>query len=142
GICQQLDTPDTIYRTPANRFVAQFMGKMNLLEGSLVQKDGQGIFRHTDGLSVILSKNDDAQDAAYLAVRPQSISLSPEAADNTTSCTIRDRQFKGASIEYLIDVQGMEFIVIESSKEAAGSYQSGEKAWVHIAGEDAILLKD
>jgi len=142
GICQQLDSPDTIYRTPANRFVAQFMGKMNLLEGSLVQENGQYIFRHKGGLSVILPENDCAQEAAYLAVRPQSIRLRPEATDNAKSCTIRDRQFKGASIEYLIDVQGMEFIVVESTKEAAGSYQSGEEAWIHIAGEDAILLKD
>ena len=39
GVCRQLDRPDAIYRRPANRFVATFMGNMNLWEG-VVATDG------------------------------------------------------------------------------------------------------
>ncbi|MDP6053818.1 MAG: ABC transporter ATP-binding protein, partial [Candidatus Latescibacteria bacterium] len=57
GISQQLDTPDVIFRQPANRFVATFMGKMNLWEGTLADEDGQCLFRHESGLTILLPQN-------------------------------------------------------------------------------------
>src|SRR5512141_1995596 len=40
GVLQQLDTPDNVYRYPANLFVADFIGnpKVNLLEGVVIGK--------------------------------------------------------------------------------------------------------
>ncbi|MCY3773920.1 MAG: ABC transporter ATP-binding protein [Gemmatimonadetes bacterium] len=54
GECRQLDRPDAIYRRPANRFVAAFMGNMNLWEGVLATDGGRTIFRHASGLTVAL----------------------------------------------------------------------------------------
>ncbi len=56
GVCRQLDRPDVIYRRPANRFVAAFMGNMNLWEGVLATEEGRPVFRHTSGLTVVLPK--------------------------------------------------------------------------------------
>lgn len=55
GECRQLDRPDAIYRRPANRFVASFMGNMNLWEGVLTTDGGRTVFRHASGLAVALS---------------------------------------------------------------------------------------
>ena len=56
GVLQQLDTPANIYNSPANLFVAGFIGSppMNLLDGELA--DGRfslrrGQFRDTEGAS-------------------------------------------------------------------------------------------
>ncbi|MBZ0328861.1 TOBE-like domain-containing protein [Halomonas sp. ANAO-440] len=38
GRIEQIDTPDTLYRTPTNRFVFEFLGDVNHLEGSV--RDG------------------------------------------------------------------------------------------------------
>ena len=54
GECRQLDRPDMIYRRPANRFVAAFMGNMNLWEGVLATDEGRTVFRHGSGLTVAL----------------------------------------------------------------------------------------
>ena len=54
GECRQLDRPDVIYRRPANRFVAAFMGNMNLWEGVLASEGGRTVFRHASGLAVTL----------------------------------------------------------------------------------------
>jgi multiple sugar transport system ATP-binding protein len=40
GIIQQADTPLTVYRRPANRFVAGFIGAMNFVEGTLTEQAG------------------------------------------------------------------------------------------------------
>lgn len=49
GVIQQLDTPNGIYHEPKNRFVAGFIGSpgMNFLQGTLVGKDSQWVFRVT-----------------------------------------------------------------------------------------------
>ena len=54
GECRQLDRPDVIYRRPANRFVAAFMGNMNLWEGVVSSEGGGTVFRHESGLTVPL----------------------------------------------------------------------------------------
>ena len=54
GECRQLDRPDVIYRRPANRFVAAFMGNMNLWEGVVATEGGRPVFKHASGLVVAL----------------------------------------------------------------------------------------
>ena len=91
GIVQQLGTPREIYDTPANLFVATFMGSpsMNLLSVKIVS-DGEGIYAETKNASdeIIRLKFPEATEAlkayagktATLGIRPESIT-DPEGAD-------------------------------------------------------------
>jgi multiple sugar transport system ATP-binding protein len=56
GIVQQIDTPLTLYREPANLFVAGFLGNppMNFLDGSLT-KNGSELIFHEKGGSIMLN---------------------------------------------------------------------------------------
>ncbi len=84
GVIQQVDTPDRIYRFPANLFVADFIGnpKVNLLEGVI---DGSGCVT-LDGFAVTANAR-NARGPVVLAVRPEDISIStqplPEAVEFT-----------------------------------------------------------
>jgi len=89
GECRQLDRPDAIYRRPANRFVASFMGNMNLWKGVLETDGERTIFRHGSGLAVALAPSssspvpDDtvtADDAAALADPATADSAAPADA--------------------------------------------------------------
>ncbi len=73
GIIQQVDTPDRIYRFPANLFVADFIGnpKVNLLDGVV---DGDGCV-NLEGFSVATNIH-HAHGRVVLAVRPEDISIS------------------------------------------------------------------
>jgi multiple sugar transport system ATP-binding protein len=78
-IIQQLGAPHEIYRKPANRFVASFVGSpaMNFLSGHLRQRDGGAVFA-ADGLSVPLTGYEFArapQDGmpVELGIRPEHI---------------------------------------------------------------------
>jgi multiple sugar transport system ATP-binding protein len=54
-VIQQLGTPNEIYRRPANRFVASFVGSpaMNFLPGAIAMRDGAPCFA-ADGISIAL----------------------------------------------------------------------------------------
>src|SRR6266542_5669915 len=40
GRIQQVGTPEEVYRSPANRFVAEFVGRVNLIDGVVASADG------------------------------------------------------------------------------------------------------
>ncbi len=46
GVIQQIDTPNTVYNRPINKFVAGFIGDppMNFLEGRVIKKEGKFYF--------------------------------------------------------------------------------------------------
>ena len=144
GISQQLDTPDVIFRQPANRFVATFMGKMNLWEGTLADEDGQCLFRHESGLTILLPQNTTMNEGpVFLAMRPQTIKLSPDVLPgNTTAGSVIDRQFKGATVEFVVEVAGERITIVTHSDDPIAGKQPGEEVWVQIPGDKAIVLKD
>lgn len=78
GRLQQFDAPQTVYRAPANRFVAGFIGtpSMNLIDGQLAMQGGRWQFS-APGISVALdglTAQATAGDAA-LGVRPEHVTL-------------------------------------------------------------------
>src|SRR5919199_4045905 len=49
GVIQQIGTPEDVYRRPANRFVAEFVGRVNLISGDVVGFDDGVIELGVDG---------------------------------------------------------------------------------------------
>jgi multiple sugar transport system ATP-binding protein len=87
GRIQQYDRPEAIYKYPANRFVASFIGSpgMNLFEGELVSRNG--VFRFlAQGVDlplpaeVVARLSGSAGGTVVLGVRPEDVLLHLEAA--------------------------------------------------------------
>ena len=80
GRIQQIDTPLNLYRHPANRFVAGFMGSppMNFIEGKIEQ----GRFVANDG-SIAVAVRESRPGAIVLGIRPEHILI----GRNGTSAT-------------------------------------------------------
>ena len=99
GECRQLDRPDAIYRRPANRFVAAFMGNMNLWEGVLETDGERTVFRHGSGMAVALSaplsprSSTSPADEAVPADAAES--LSPPAPADDDAAPADDAQAAG-----------------------------------------------
>jgi ABC-type sugar transport system ATPase subunit len=74
GIVQQVDTPDRIYRSPANLFVADFIGspKVNLLDGVVDGKNSVDL-----GQFKVAANSQNATGKVVVAVRPEDIPISP-----------------------------------------------------------------
>lgn len=81
GILQQVGTSDEIFYKPRNTFVATFVGSppMNLIEGSVVEKEGKTLFE-TEYFSLQLPNDVPKAEKAILGFRPQhvEVSLSPK----------------------------------------------------------------
>src|SRR5512139_1098022 len=77
GILQQLDTPDRIYRYPANLFVADFIGnpKVNLLDGVM---DGSSCVDLGKFKIPINTQPTTASGQVVVAMRPEDIAVSAQ----------------------------------------------------------------
>jgi len=85
GIIQQYGTPDNIFATPSNRFVANFVGEpsMNFIECNLRKKDKE-IFLKTENFAINISQNWVKESLAWekgdkltLGIRPEHIRIIP-----------------------------------------------------------------
>lgn len=146
GECRQLDRPDAIYRRPANRFVAAFMGNMNLWEGVLETDGGRTVFRHASGFAVALagplSAPAPAEGSVHLALHPQAARLTEDEAEGTVGGVVTTRRFKGATVEFTVDAGGVSIQVVENAESPMAACQPGDAVRVLIPGDQAIILRD
>jgi iron(III) transport system ATP-binding protein len=107
GVIQQIGTPVELFDRPANRFVAQFVGSVNLFEGSLQRDGASARFRSAELGEVALpaSLNAAPADPVEIAFRPHAIHFRPaEANDLALSGVIEGGEFLGEFMRYEVRV--------------------------------------
>jgi len=113
GLVQQLGGSREIYEQPANRFVADFIGETNFIEGKVVEADGSQITLESNGVSFtgVARQSLSAGTKAALAIRPEKLTLvNADEADRsngrvTMNGTIADVIYIGTDNRYQIDLQ-------------------------------------
>lgn len=78
GNIEQIDEPTRIYNFPVNRFVADFIGKINMLEASVIEISSSHLKLKVAGLGEITVPARDhikINDQGVIAVRPEQVHL-------------------------------------------------------------------
>jgi spermidine/putrescine transport system ATP-binding protein len=81
GNVRQVGPPREIYQGPVDRFVADFIGESNFLEGRLSIDDGRATFRLADGTTVPAPTPPAASRNGHMSlmVRPESLGVGRQA---------------------------------------------------------------
>ena len=149
GQLLQVGAPADIYETPASRFVADFIGNVNLMAGRLTtdQPDhviidcadckhyvGHGI-TGTEGMSL------------SVALRPEKISLSRAAPENTgynaVEGTIKELSYFGSfTVYHLALASGARLKVSQANthRHRDDQLRWGERAWAHWSNSAHVVL--
>ncbi len=104
GRLEQWDTPENLYRRPASRWVATFIGKGAVLD---VPSHVHGKNLGTDDVLSLLS-NSGAVHRGAMLVRPEHVAV----VDQGIAVTVRHRVYKGERYQYsasLADGQSVTF---------------------------------
>ena len=106
GHIQQLGTPQQVYRQPCSRFVAEFIGEGNFIDGEIVKLETNRVVVKT-AIGLIVSSQKPAQNLALkqlitLSIRPESIRLDepPAGVDNRFSATLHDTLYLGEMAQH------------------------------------------
>jgi putative spermidine/putrescine transport system ATP-binding protein len=121
GVVQQTGAPRDIYRNPANRFVAGFIGQSNLLDAEVTDERHVRIGKRLIAVNRI-PQQANSGDRITLSIRPedvrvtQSLDAHPQALPGTVTF-VRD---VGASMELRIDCEGREIVGTAAPADWAG----------------------
>lgn len=146
GGIEQIGTPEDIYHRPRTRFVADFVGSANLIEGRLagpVNGGGAVRFESAGGLMLQASAPGPPRGGEdTVAVRTAHIGLSTNGAapveHNTAAGTIRQRLFHGDFIQYVIDWPAGTLIV---RRPPTDLFEEGAAVTVSFSAEHCVLLE-
>lgn len=104
GRVQQVGTPEDIYERPQSRFVADFIGESNLIEGRVTETGKSGTTVDLDGLGPVRLTCPEALvvgQQVTLSVRPERVGLSADGGDGKLGpATVFDRTYLGNAVEY------------------------------------------
>ena len=147
GWLRQVARPAEIYEQPNSRWVADFVGDVNVFEGR-VGEDGVSV-EGTPAGTLRVAATIDAKPGAtvWLAVRPEKMRIAPEAPqqppDNCVAGTIVDIGYLGELTIYklrLADGAIVTAAIANTGSLAGRPIDWDEGAWVSFAPEAAIVL--
>ena len=141
GVVQQVGTPEEIYRRPANRFVAEFVGRVNLITGDVVGWDAGMLSVALEGGRQLQVEAPDAPKPGRvtLAVRPEALVVEPASSSrngsNTVEASVHAVSFLGDHYQYTLEAGSLELL-------AQGPRMSdGERVKVHIPAAACTVVE-
>ena len=131
GVIQQIGTPMDIYNEPQNRFVAEFIGESNIIEGNMI-KDCLVNFDGIDWECV--DKGFKDKEDIEVVLRPEDMDVvEPEAGK--VSGTIISKVFMGVHYEYLVETKNRNYKV-----HTTENYEIGKKVGLTIDPFDIQVM--
>ncbi len=141
GVADQVGTPFEIYNRPTTRFVASFVGTLNVIEAKVLDAgQGQVMIGET---AVTLGRPVPARATLTLALRPEVVSLHPVAGRETTlKGRIADVHFLGSVIRIRVRV-GEALISLDTFNTSdTPPPREGDMVDLSVAGRDLMVLAD
>ncbi len=137
GKIDQIASPASLYDHPATRFVASFIGTMNLLEADLVSSDNEGIHFSAGDLHLTTLNEDSPWTGrggrVTLGIRPEEFVLSGDFQPGATAGAIRSAVFHGHSMRVQVETKGGRALTVDVPRNRSEiSYNSGEPVFVTL----------
>ncbi|MEI6401766.1 MAG: ABC transporter ATP-binding protein [Actinomycetota bacterium] len=133
GRLEQLGTPTEVYRSPANAFVARFVGSMNAIPATVVGPDAVQV----NGRTIATTISQAVGSAVTLLVRPEDLSLVGEA--DGMAGTVTATTFQGATTVVTVRLDVLDSLVAVSTPGSADAHRApGDRVGVHVDGSRAL----
>jgi putative spermidine/putrescine transport system ATP-binding protein len=140
GRIEQVGTPEEVYERPASRFVADFIGRANFLNGEVVASDdGASEVAFGDAGSVVVAKPLPSREKVTVMVRPHRMRLSPPDGEGGILGSVEDVTYLGDLIQYQISAGG-ERLVVEQGSRGEGSQRFGVGRRVRVSWDPGAAL--
>ena len=147
GRLMQVAPPAEIYERPNSRWVADFIGEINLFEGRL-GADGASIEGTAAGRLRAAAQADAAPGAlVWAAVRPEKIAIAPEppssGGDNSVAATVVDIGYFGDMSMYKLRLAGgtqMKAAIANVGRPTGQAAGFDEQVWLVWPPEATIVL--
>jgi spermidine/putrescine transport system ATP-binding protein len=146
GRIEQVGTPPDLYDRPASRYVADFVGETNLIEGTVVE-GGPGMVVLRAGEQVLRGWSEAplaAGSSAWLSVRPEAVRVVPEGSpageENVLQGTLTEAVYVGPLMRVHLTLSGERRLI--ANVPAGTPLRLGAQARVAWAAERGRCVTD
>jgi putrescine transport system ATP-binding protein len=157
GRIVQVGTPSDIYESPATRFVADFIGSVNMFEGRVSDERTEGVRLECNELGAALRAERTVSCAlgatVWAAIRPEKINISrqppsaadPGAAENSVRGVVREIAYMGDMSIYLVQLGSGKMVRVTLPNTTRGGERPiarEESVWLSWHGSSPVVLTE
>ena len=141
GRVEQIGTAEEVYERAKTRFVADFIGDTNLIDGKVTAIDDNQATVEAKGLALVARAETElaTNDEVAVSIRPENVSLSTEAEalENAYSATVEDIIYTGSVRRSVVRLENGLVLKADSPSGASAGLAVGDKVWVSWSSSDA-----
>jgi putrescine transport system ATP-binding protein len=146
GQLMQVATPASIYEQPNSRWVADFIGDVNLFEGRLGEDKTSIEGAPAGRLRVTTPIDADSGATVWVAVRPEKMRLTRDKPEQTENCVVgevADVGYLGDLTTYKVRIADGSIVkaaVANVSRQVEHAVAIGDWMWLSFAPEAGVVL--
>jgi iron(III) transport system ATP-binding protein len=144
GHIQQIGTPREIYERPLNKFVADFVGTTNFIDGTVTARDAGGsgwiVESEIGPIHSVSVEALKAGDQVVLSVRPEDVELTetrPDAELNRWHGRVDQKVFVGDACDFQIKIGGR---MLFARSHPSLRTKVGEPIWARVKPEKSVAM--
>jgi spermidine/putrescine ABC transporter ATP-binding subunit len=143
GRIMQIGNVLEIYERPTNKFVADFIGETNLLDGKCLSPERVSC----EGLELAVTAGDDLVGKKVLvSIRPEKIAAGkalPERLENKFEGLVEEQFFKGSFMMYKIRVGDHALLTVNvPNLDSNSRFQTGERVGVGWERDASVVVPE
>ncbi|AAK65626.1 polyamine ABC transporter ATP-binding protein (plasmid) [Sinorhizobium meliloti] len=143
GKIEQIGTPRQVYDEPATRFVAEFIGETNLVEGVVETVQGQeAIVRLPSGAHIVSAGSGSlvSGQSVFLSIRPERVDLSETRGDarNCLETEVTDSVYQGDHLR--VQLQSAAHPLIAKLGRRSREFPPGTKVYAAFSANDCRVI--
>jgi iron(III) transport system ATP-binding protein len=139
GVIQQVGTPMELFDSPSGRFVAEFIGTINLLPGNILKGSGDSVRMASAAGDFDMPRVEgmpgasDEMREVTLAFRPHSVEIAAAAHDTSRDAVrvwlpgrVEEREFLGEFIRYRAKAGGAALVIDAPHRAGDPGFRAGD----------------
>jgi len=150
GEIVQVGTPSEIYEFPNSRFVADFVGSVNMFEGRLLEDEPNYVRIQSDelGATIFIDHGVSAAPSAtvWVALRPEKILITREACTGPDNCVrgvVKEIAYHGDMSTYLVQLATGKMVRVTQPnvvRQAQTRITWDEQVYLHWHPSSAVVV--
>ena len=145
GSVVQEGSAQDLYHRPASQFVAQFIGRANLVPGRVTRVDGGSVSIAALGGTIgvdVGARRLAVGDAVSLVLRPESIAIERDDVPGRLRASVGSHMFLGEKIEYMLRCGDALLQVVRYDAGPGEFLADGSAVFLRVSGNAVSVLTE
>lgn len=142
GKVEQLGTPSELYRRPRDKFVAEFLGETNFIEGvASASGDSTRVSTNAGELSAARTEHAPESGNVVCSIRPESVRLVEPGSPGSLEAKRLETTYLGETAQHLVELKGgVRLKIAELNPAAVRSDDDATSVALAVDPEDIVVL--